>query len=162
MFIDAREYVNNNTKEYRQKHLNLYSDCWERGGNSTNHRGVLAEFLKTTIPKGRIILAHACLNGKCSNPRHLYWGTDRENIVEDEPNRKSVWQRSVDKYGYEEACNINRKGDKFSCISVGDNFVQGFLCRLLIAFIIYKNMVVRIFSKFYTNSFTNSSRPTGY
>jgi hypothetical protein len=45
------------------------------------------------------LLCHACNNAKCSNPRHLYWGTDRENIVLDNPNHKNVGQRTIEKYG---------------------------------------------------------------
>ena len=61
------------------------------------------------------ILAHACNNGSCSNPQHLYWATDRENIVEDGAEFgtwKSPWERSVAKHGYEEACRRNSRGDK--------------------------------------------------
>jgi len=115
MFIDAKLYVETKTKEERQAHLKLDEQCWARGGNSTNHRGVLAEFLNTSIPKGRTILAHACNNGECSNPRHLYWATDRENIVEDGAKFGtfvSAWERSVAKYGEEEARRRNSRGDK--------------------------------------------------
>lgn len=103
------------SKEERQQHLKLDEPCNERGGNSTQHRGIMVEFLDTTFPTGRILLCHACGNGKCSNPRHLYWGTDKENIIEDGTKfgtYKSVWQRQVDKYGYEEACRRNARGDK--------------------------------------------------
>lgn len=61
------------------------------------------------------MLCHACGNGKCSEPKHLYWGTDRENIVEDGKKFgtwKTPWERQVDKYGYEEACKRNARGDK--------------------------------------------------
>lgn len=103
-------------KEERQKHLNLSLPCNERGGNSTTARGVLAQYLNTIIPMKRIaILAHACNNKNCSNPNHLYWATDRENIVEDGikfGTWKSAWERTVEKYGYEEACKLQRlKGD---------------------------------------------------
>jgi len=90
--------------------MDLSAPCIERGGTSTQHKGVLAEFLNSTIPSGRIILAHGCNNGKCSNPRHLYWATDRENIIEDGiefGTWKSTWQRMVDKYGLEEAKRMN-------------------------------------------------------
>ena len=100
------------SKEKRQKHLRLNEACNERGGNSTQHRGILVEYLDTTFPTGRILLCHACGNGKCSNPKHLYWGTDKENIVEDGEQfgtHKSPWQRMVDKHGYDEACNINSR-----------------------------------------------------
>ena len=100
--IQITEFITR-AREERQSHLRLDESCCERGGNSTNHKGVLAEYLNTTIPSGRILLCHACNNAKCSNPRHLYWGTDRENIVLDNPNYKSVGQRTVEKYGIDGA-----------------------------------------------------------
>ena len=67
----------------RQEHLRLDESCIERGGNSTNHKGVLAQFLNTNIPYGIMYpLCHACHNGKCSNPQHLYWGTPSENFID--------------------------------------------------------------------------------
>ncbi|HET8688790.1 MAG TPA: hypothetical protein VFM18_19405 [Methanosarcina sp.] len=113
------------SREERQKHLKLNEPCKERGGNSTQHRGILVEYLDVTFPKGRILLCHACGNGKCSNPRHLYWGTDRENIVEDGKQfgtHKSPWERMVEKYGYEEACRINsdrKKGNSYAAGNKG-------------------------------------------
>lgn len=111
-----KEYYMRLPKEERQKHLNMASACQERGGNSTTHRGVLAQYLDTAIPMGRVaVLAHACNNGDCSNPQHLYWATDRENIVEDGKEFgtwKSAWDRKVDKHGYEEACRLQARGDK--------------------------------------------------
>lgn len=112
--IDIIEYITRSRDERRQ-HLRLDEPCCKRGGNSTNHKGVLAEYLGTTIPKGRILLCHACNNGSCSNPRHLYWGTDKENILIDSKQNgthKSPWERMVEKYGYEEACRRNSRGDK--------------------------------------------------
>ena len=44
--IELNEYMKL-SKEERQAHLNLDEDCLERGGNSTSHRGVLAQFLDT-------------------------------------------------------------------------------------------------------------------
>ena len=101
------------SREERTKHLDLECDCIERGGNSTVHRGVLAEYLNTNLPN-KIDLCHACGNGECSNPKHLYWGTRNENI-QDAKNHgtwKSPWERSVERYGYEGACKINARGDK--------------------------------------------------
>lgn len=73
--------IEEQNKPERQKHLNLEEPCLERGGNSTIHKGVLAQFLETTIPHGtKVLLCHACNNGKCSNPKHLYWGTSKENV----------------------------------------------------------------------------------
>ena len=109
--IDVTDFIKR-AREERQQHLRLDEPCCERGGNSTNHKGVLAQYLDTTIPSGRILLCHACNNGKCSNPKHLYWGTDKENITIDNPNFKSPWQRKVEKYGLEEATRMNARGDK--------------------------------------------------
>ena len=100
------------SRDERRTHLKLEESCCERGGNSTNHKGVLAQYLNTTIPSGRILLCHACNNGKCSNPRHLYWGTDHDNIIIDGAEfntHKSPWHRRVEKYGYEKACSMNSR-----------------------------------------------------
>src|SRR5574337_195007 len=106
--IDLKEYILL-SKGTRQSHVDLSIACLERGGNSTNHKGVLAQYLNTNIPSGRILLCHACGNGRCSEPKHLYWGTDRENIVEDGikfGTYVSPWNRLVEKYGYETACQL--------------------------------------------------------
>lgn len=103
------------SREVRRAHLQLDEPCCERGGNSTNHKGVLAQYLDTTIPSGRILLCHACHNGKCSNPKHLYWGTDVDNLAIDRAEQpggfKNPWQRTVEKYGLEEARRMNSGRD---------------------------------------------------
>ena len=112
--INITEFITR-SREERRKHLDLTESCCERGGNSTNHKGVLAQYLDTTIPSGRILLCHACNNSKCSNPKHLYWGTDKENIMIDSKENgtwKSPWDRTVEKYGYDEACRRNARGNK--------------------------------------------------
>lgn len=100
------------SREDRRAHLNLAELCCERGGNSTNHKGVLAQYLDTTIPSGRILLCHACNNSKCSNPKHLYWGTDYDNIIIDGKEfgtHKNPFERRVEKYGLEKASAMNSK-----------------------------------------------------
>lgn len=100
------------SREVRTEHLDLRTPCIERGGNSTNHRGVLAEYLNTDFPKGSgIDLCHACHNGNCSNPKHLYWGTRKENVADarSQGAHKNPWENTIEKYGYEEACRINKE-----------------------------------------------------
>jgi hypothetical protein len=108
--IDITQHIKEE-RETRRKHLDLSEPCCERGGNSTNHKGVLSQFLNTTIPSGRILLCHACNNGKCSNPKHLYWGTDKDNLIDSKlfGTWQSPWQRMIEKYGYDVACQMNRK-----------------------------------------------------
>lgn len=88
------------SRKVRTKHLNLTESCLERGGNSTVHRGVLAQYLNTNMPP-KIDLCHACGNGECSNPKHLYWGTRKENVEDTRQQGKyfTVWERTVKKYG---------------------------------------------------------------
>lgn len=71
--IKLEEYIKLPITE-RKLHLKLEEPCLERGGNSTNHRGVLAQYLNTWVSAKGVVLAHACNNGNCSNPNHLYWG----------------------------------------------------------------------------------------
>ena len=78
----------------RLKHIDVDSACIERGGNSTVHRGVLAQYLNTNIPTG-IDLCHYCGNGSCSNPKHLYWGSRKENVADSV--RHGTWSNSWDR-----------------------------------------------------------------
>jgi len=97
--------------EERKEHLRLEESCIERGGQSMYLKGLLAHILETTIPAGKKIhVCHACNNGKCSNPNHLYWGTARENRFDEIENGGiNVWQRTVAKHGLEKATAIQRK-----------------------------------------------------
>jgi hypothetical protein len=109
--INVNEFILKSREERRQ-HLDLTESCCERGGKSTSHKGVLAQYLNTTIPSGRILLCHACNNSNCSNPKHLYWGTDYDNIVLDglEFNTlKTPWERMIEKYGSLEAAKKNSR-----------------------------------------------------
>jgi len=97
------------------KHLDLESECIEIGGASKEHRGYLACYLNTTIPRGHNIhLCHACHNGDCCNPKHLYWGTRGENENEKDKYRSgkkinTYWNQLVEKYGREGASEIMRQ-----------------------------------------------------
>ena len=111
---NINEYI---MKPYSERvaHLDLESECREIGGNSTSFKGLLSHVLGVTIPnRNKILLCHKCHNSNCSNPNHLYYGTPKENIIDQKQNGtfKNAWERMVDKYGYEEACKINGKGNK--------------------------------------------------
>ena len=108
--MNETDYLNT-TLELRQSHLKLDDDCKERGGSSTQHRGVLAQYLNTPIYGRPIDLCHTCHNDKCSNPEHLYWGSRKENIDDAKRNGTwhNVWDRMVSKYGYEEACKMQAR-----------------------------------------------------
>ncbi len=102
-------------KSDRQAHLNLSEPCIERGAGSYYFKGLLAHHLDTTVPAGhKIHLCHACNNGACGNPNHMYWGTAQENRQDQVTNGgKTIWERTVEKYGEEEARLMNaRNGNK--------------------------------------------------
>lgn len=103
----------------RQRHLDLTDPCLERGGPkngglSSCCKGLMAHILNTTIPTGvKILLCHACHNKLCSNPKHLYWGTPKENYNDTLSNGgKTLWEKVVGKYGYEGACLLGSKNSK--------------------------------------------------
>lgn len=104
------------TKEIRQSHLDLAESCIERGGPakgglSSYCKGLLAHVLDTTIPSGhKIHVCHACNNPACSNPKHLYWGTAKENRLDQVANGgTTLWERSVAKHGLDAATEMNRR-----------------------------------------------------
>ena len=102
------------SKEDRQRHLCLDEPCIERGGQSMYLKGLLAHILDTTIPSGKKIhVCHACHNGKCSNPYHLYWATPSDNAQDAIQNgRKSIWQKMVEKYGEDGAKEKQRRSHR--------------------------------------------------
>ena len=72
-------------QDERQAHLNLSDDCLEIGATSKENRALLAIHLNTTCHhQGRKTgyLCHACHNSNCSNVKHLYWGSAKENNVD--------------------------------------------------------------------------------
>jgi len=98
MIIAILDYMHL-TKEERQNHLDLNLPCDERGGNSTNFKALLSHNLGVEIPENgnfdKIHLGHACNNGKCSNWRHLYYATARENVLDS----GSCYERTILKRG---------------------------------------------------------------
>lgn len=108
---DIYEYITL-AKDKRQQHLKLDEACIERGAGSYYFKGLLAHQLDTTVPTGhKIHLCHACNNGACGNPNHMYWGTAQENRQDQitTGTDKSVWERTVEKYGLEEAKKLNSR-----------------------------------------------------
>jgi hypothetical protein len=115
---DIKEYIKD-TREARRQHLDLSLQCNEYGGNgSTEFKGLLAYFLMTTIPcRGegyKILLCHACGNPKCSNVKHLYWGTPKDNILDAKEHGtwKSQYERTLIKYGSDGMKQIASKAGK--------------------------------------------------
>lgn len=117
MIVDINEHIAL-ARELRRKHLNLTTSCDLRGvgsGGSKEFRGLLAHFLGTTIPSGRwIILCHACHNKECSNPLHLYWGTPKDNHVDQVENgtAATIFERLQRKYSKDELKEVLSRGGK--------------------------------------------------
>ena len=130
-FENIEDYILKNKLE-RQKHLDLKIECIEIGGADSRHyRGLLAHYLNTTIPSGhKINLCHACNNHKCSNVKHLYWGTGLENssdaIACGAINGEKIKQSLIKKYGSEEAWKkqLSKNGKKggLKSIALGYGF----------------------------------------
>jgi hypothetical protein len=104
IFEDINEYMKRSRDE-RRAHLLLDEACIEIGGLSQFYRGLLAHYLRTTIGDASVYVCHACNNPKCSNPKHLYWGTPTDNIIDQKESGtwKSGYQKIVDKHGVEKA-----------------------------------------------------------
>lgn len=80
--IDITQYMLL-TRDERRSHLNLSLQCIHRGGDSKQFRGLLAHTLNTTIPAGfKVYLCHACNDGGCCNPQHMYWGSPKDNTLD--------------------------------------------------------------------------------
>lgn len=109
MFDDINDYMTNKDREERRHHLELTECCIEIGGDSRSFRGLLAHHLKTTI-SSKFYVCHACNNEKCSNPRHLYWGTPKDNHIDqvEAGTWSSPRERTIKKHGLEEANKIQQ------------------------------------------------------
>jgi hypothetical protein len=115
MFEEITEYIKKDQNE-RLSHIDLSENCIEIGGyDSREYRGLLAHYLKTTIPtKKKIYLCHKCHNHNCSNVKHMYWGTPKENVNDAIENgtHLSIYERTIKKYGKKEAKRMNKKASK--------------------------------------------------
>ena len=117
MITITKEYMEQ-PKDIRQSHLNLKDKCIERifetqyrqSGYSYYLKGLLAHVLDTNIPLRNkdgvnVLLAHACNNAKCANPKHLYWATSKENIADS----GSYYERDLKKNGKQSIIDRNRR-----------------------------------------------------
>jgi hypothetical protein len=91
-------------RDDRRTHLKLNEPCDIRGIRySYNLIGLVAYFLNTSIPqKGdNAIVCHGCNNPSCSNPNHLYWGSYKDNHIDqiESGTWQSPYERTVKKYG---------------------------------------------------------------
>lgn len=68
-------------------------------------------------------MCHACHNCKCENPKHLYWGTDKENCQDSMNNGTfyTGWESRVNLYGYEKACEMNARSSESAAKSGSGN-----------------------------------------
>lgn len=90
------------TREERRSHLVLEEPCSEIGGNSQEFRALLSYYVGVKIPQKReFYLCHACNNDRCSNVKHLYWGTPKDNIqdMKERGTWKNINESMKKKYG---------------------------------------------------------------
>ena len=117
MQIINNEYMSQ-SKKIRQGHLDLEDECIERilktqyrtSGYSYYLKGLLAHILDTNIPLRnkdgvKVVLAHACNNAKCANPKHLYWATHKENVHDS----GTCYERNLKKNGKQFIIDTARK-----------------------------------------------------
>ena len=75
----------NQTKTERQSHIDLNERCVNVADDvnprtqRSHVRAALSKFMGTGPIKGAHA-AHACHNPRCSNMKHVYWGTPKENM----------------------------------------------------------------------------------
>lgn len=48
-------------------------------GRARNHNNVLCTLAHGPAPKDKPMACHSCGNDWCSNPKHVYWGTAKNN-----------------------------------------------------------------------------------
>jgi len=114
--INLKEYMKL-PQDKRQIHLDLTDDCLEIGAGSKENRALLAIHLNTTchyLGKKTGYLCHACHNSKCSNVKHLYWGSAKENAQDkynDQPDLGvKIKQINIERHGEDHYSRIGALG----------------------------------------------------
>jgi len=132
---NVEELVIRVSREERRSHLDLSMPCIFRGGSSPAFRGLLATMLDTTIPQSKeVFLCHACHNGGCSNWKHLYWGTRKDNGQDyrESPVWKTGWQKMLDRHGESQARTLMSKASASKATySGGTPYSAERLCEIL-------------------------------
>jgi hypothetical protein len=110
----VEDFVNEKTREERKKLLKLDESCHLRGLKySTQLIALVAYHYDTTLPENgnKIVVCHGCMNSSCSNPNHMYWGTKKDNKLDDYElgGHKTIYQNMVKKYGETKAKEIIRQ-----------------------------------------------------
>ena len=110
----VEEFILENSRGERKAMLKLDEPCHERGLKySTQLVALVAYHYDTTLPENgnKVVVCHGCMNHKCSNPNHMYWGTKGDNKLDDyeSGNVKSPFQYLVEKYGEDKAKAIQIK-----------------------------------------------------
>ena len=81
----VEEFILENSRGERKAMLKLDEPCHERGLKySTQLVALVAYHYDTTLPENgnKVVVCHGCMNLKCSNPNHMYWGTKGDNKLE--------------------------------------------------------------------------------
>jgi hypothetical protein len=117
------------------------NDCWEWTGGVTpngygrytihhNVRTVAAHRfsyeLKYGKPKKGLLICHKCNNRKCVNPKHLYAGTNKDNMHDREISGNTMkhekhWKAKLTEKDVEEIRRLYSSG-LFSQTELGDEF----------------------------------------
>jgi len=110
----VEDFVSETTRNERRELLKLNEPCHLRGLKySTQLIALVAYHYNTTLPENgnKVLVCHGCMNSKCSNPNHMYWGTKKDNKLDDYEfgNQKTIYQSMVDKYGEELAKKMIRE-----------------------------------------------------
>lgn len=94
------------TRNERRAHLDLDSACFlllkNQNTSGAACRAILALHLQTEMPEGsKVYACHACNNWQCVNVKHLYWGTPKDNHIDQVEcgTYTSLMQRTIAKHG---------------------------------------------------------------